>query len=45
MTDFSGRRGTMGLLALAIDGQYLYFIWEVGLGDIWVMDLVTGEPE
>lgn len=45
MTDFSGRRGTMGPLALATDGQYLYFTWQANLGDIWVMDIVTGETE
>ena len=45
MTDLSGRRGSMGPYALATDGQYLYFTWEDDLGDIWVMDMVTGESE
>ena len=45
MTDLSGRRGSMGPLALATDGNYLYFTWEDDLGDIWVMDMVTGETE
>ena len=45
MTDFSGRRGSMGPIALATDESYLYFTWEDDLGDIWVMDMVTGETE
>ena len=45
MTDLSGRRGSMGVNALATDGNYLYFTWEDDLGDIWVMDMVTGETE
>lgn len=45
MTDLSGRRGSMGPLALATDGNYLYFTWEDDLGDIWVIDVVTDERE
>ena len=45
MTDLSGRRGSMGLTALATDRNYLYFTWGDNLGDIWVMDMVTGETE
>ena len=45
MTDLSGRRGSMGPTALATDGNYLYFTWEDDLGDIWVMDMLTGETE
>jgi TolB protein len=39
VTDFVGRRGTLGPLALATDGEYLYFTWEEYLGDLWVMDV------
>ena len=40
VTDFRGRRGTLNEFALATDGDYLYFVWEENLGDIWVMDVV-----
>jgi Tol biopolymer transport system component len=43
VTDLSGRRGSIGDLALATDGDYLYFTWEEDIGNIWVMDVVTGE--
>ena len=38
LTDLSGRTGRFE--DLATDGAYLYFTWEEGLGDIWVMDVV-----
>ncbi len=40
VTDFRGRRGSLSEFALATDGDYLYFVWEENLGDIWVMDVV-----
>lgn len=39
VTDFGTRRGNPGTRTLATDGRYLYFTWEEGLGDIWVMDV------
>ena len=42
VTDFTGRRGSIGW-ALATDGQYLYFTWEVDIGDLWVMDVAWSE--
>ena len=44
MTDFVGRRGTLGW-GKATDGKYVYFTWWEDLGDIWVMDVVTDESE
>jgi Tol biopolymer transport system component len=41
MTDLRGRRGSFGEMqgALAADSEYLYFIWQEDLGDIWVADV------
>ena len=44
LTDLTGRRGTLSPLALATDGEYLYFTWGEDLGDIWVMDVVQDKP-
>jgi len=35
----------LGPIALATDGNYLYFTWEDDLGDISVMDVVNAEDE
>ena len=43
VTDLSGRRGSIGDLALATDGVYLYFTWEEDIGNIWVMDVVADD--
>lgn len=40
VTDFRGKRGSLGLWGLATDGKYLYFTWEEDTGDIWVMDVL-----
>ena len=40
ITDFSGRRGSLGSEALASDGEYLNFAWEETVGDNLVMDVV-----
>ena len=40
MADPSGRMGQMSRSALATNGNYLYFVWQENLGDIWVMDVV-----
>jgi len=40
VTDLVGKGGRLGVNALATDGKYLYFSWEEGLGDIWVVDVV-----
>ena len=36
------RRGLLGSVGMAVDGQYLYFTWEESVGDIWVADI--GRP-
>ena len=43
VTDLTGRRGRIGRAALSTDGVYLCFTWEEDLGDIWVMELESGE--
>jgi Tol biopolymer transport system component len=45
LTELQGRRGTLGLVSLATDGQYLYFTWMEELGDLWVMDVVEENRE
>ncbi len=40
VTALTGRRGALGRLGLAIDGQNIYFTWEESRGDIWVADIV-----
>ena len=42
VTDLVGRRGGLGW-TLETDGQYVYFMWQEDLGEIRVMDVVTGE--
>jgi Tol biopolymer transport system component len=39
-TDLQGRPGQLGFLALATDGEYVYFTWRQDLSDIWLMDVV-----
>ena len=39
IADLTGRTGTLGANALAVDDAYLYFTWEEDLGDIWTMDV------
>jgi len=39
LTDFAGRRGSMGFQTPSTDGKYIYFTWRDDLGDIWVMDV------
>ena len=43
-TDFVGRPGELGW-GLDSNGEYIYFTWWEHVGDIWVMDVVTGETE
>ena len=45
VTAFSGRRGIIGRLALALDARYLYFAWEEGRGDIWVAEIAQPPRE
>jgi Tol biopolymer transport system component/predicted Ser/Thr protein kinase len=40
VTALTGRRGALGISALAVDARYLYFAWEEGRGDIWIAELV-----
>ena len=40
VTALSGRRGKLGNIGLATDGQFIYFTWEESHGDIWVADIV-----
>jgi eukaryotic-like serine/threonine-protein kinase len=39
VTNLVGKRGTLGVMQPATDGQFLYFPWRDDLGDIWVMDV------
>ncbi|MDH4272125.1 MAG: hypothetical protein OEW18_09125, partial [Candidatus Aminicenantes bacterium] len=41
VTAFSGRRGTLGLLGLDVEEEFIYFTWEESRGDLWVADIVT----
>jgi Tol biopolymer transport system component len=40
ITEFNGRRGSLGPLCLTTDGQYIYFAWRDDLGNIWVADVI-----
>jgi len=40
VTDFEGRPGGLGGIALATDGDYIYFTWMSNISDIWVADVV-----
>jgi Tol biopolymer transport system component len=42
LTKLVGRRGSLGYV-FATDGRYLYFTWSEDVGDIWVMDVATGD--
>ena len=42
LTKLEGRRGNIGY-DFATDGRYLYFTWREDEGDIWVMDVATGD--
>lgn len=44
LTDLSGRRGDLGIVALAAHGDHLFFTWEEEVGDIWVMDVADAKP-
>lgn len=39
VAELGGRRGSLGLGALATDATHLYFTWRSDVGDIWVMDV------
>jgi eukaryotic-like serine/threonine-protein kinase len=41
VTRFSGRTGGFGGFGLAVRGAHLYFTWSSGVGDIWVMDVLS----
>jgi Tol biopolymer transport system component len=41
VTDLKGRRGGFFRMDLATDGEYVYFVWEEDIGDIWVVDVVN----
>ena len=43
VTDLEGRPGGLGQIALATDGDYIYFTWMVDISDIWVADVVDDE--
>ena len=38
-TAFSGKRGFIHSNALTTDDKFLYFTWEEGASDVWVMDV------
>jgi hypothetical protein len=41
LTNLEGRRGNTGTIAVAPDGQSLYFTWREDVGDIWVMSVLS----
>jgi Tol biopolymer transport system component len=43
VSDLVGKRGLLASSAFATDGKYLYFSWQEGLGDIWVMDVAYND--
>ena len=44
LTEFEGRHGSLLESEVhSTDGQYLYFLWNTDIGDIWVADLVWEE--
>ena len=43
VTDLVGKPGEMGPAALATDGRYVYFTWQLDQRDIWVMDVVPDD--
>ena len=43
LTDLAGRRGTLGTMGTATDGNFIYFTWRDYVGDIWVTDIDSGE--
>jgi tricorn protease-like protein len=40
VTEFSGRRGALARLALAVDARHLYIGWEERRSNLWIADLV-----
>jgi Tol biopolymer transport system component len=38
VTDLSGKRGSLGSIALATDGESVFVTWQDDIGDLWVMD-------
>jgi eukaryotic-like serine/threonine-protein kinase len=42
LTRFIQRTGRLGELALAASKTHVYFTWRQDVGDIWVMDVVSG---
>jgi TolB protein len=42
LTNLVGRRGTLGAVGMATDGEFIYFTWRDDVGDIWVTDLNPG---
>jgi Tol biopolymer transport system component len=45
LVDLSGRRGSLNVYGTPTDGQFVYFIWEEDLGDIWTMDVESVTPD
>jgi len=41
LTSLVGRPGKLGPYALATDGDYVYFTWQLDQSDIWVMDVAS----
>ena len=42
ITDLESKSGSIQF-QLSTDGRYIYFSWQEGSGDIWVMDVVSGK--
>jgi Tol biopolymer transport system component len=45
VTDLVGKRGGMGPAALATDGRYAYFTWQLDQRDLWVADVAQNEGD
>jgi hypothetical protein len=39
LTALTGRRGFIHANALSTDDKFVYFTWEDGVSDVWVMDI------
>ena len=45
VTDLVGKQGGLGPAALATDGRYAYFTWQLDQRDLWVADVVQDEGD
>lgn len=43
VTDLAGRLGSLGPIAMATDGQHIFFTWGEDIGDLWVTEVEGNE--